>query len=441
MKINKEEIDKIELRSSDVQEILSRPPKWIIRWGITVIFFIIAVVIAGSWFFKYPDIVAAQITLTTENPPAPIVAKTSGKIQNLFVKNNDIVKKNNILGVLENPAKYKSINKLDSFLSRFNSTFKLGRIIILDKENLELGNVQSLYSNFIKTIEEYNQMILLDYHSQKIELYKQELNKYDQYLVHLKNQNQLLENDYELTHKQLKRDSVLNMQEMIADAVYEKSKSQLINKQYSLEQNRASIASLNLQMESLKQNIFDLELQKQQQLSDYQSRIWESYKNLQATIDTWKYQYLLVSPTSGRVTFNQFWNENQSVKLGETVMTIIPEDEGDIIGKVQLSFDGAGKVKVGQKANIQFANYPYMEFGMVKGIVNSISLAPSNDFYTVEVKLSKGLRTFYGIDLEFKQEMKGTAQIITEDIRLMERIVRPLRYILHKNTKFGDLKK
>ncbi|MFO7829805.1 MAG: HlyD family efflux transporter periplasmic adaptor subunit [Bacteroidales bacterium] len=432
------EEERIELRSTEVQEILSRPPKWIVRWGITIVFFVIAIIVIGSWFFKYPDIISANIVLTTENPPAPVVAKTSGKIQNLFVHDNQKVQKNDVLAVLENPAQFESINTLEQLLVNFDAHFKMGEIFVLQKQSLELGNVQSIYSNFIKNIEAYNQMILLNYHDQKVKLYQQELKKYDQYLTHLNNQHALLKNDFELSHKQYLRDSALNAQNMLADAAYEQSKSQLIAKQYSLEQNSTSIASIHLQMESLKQNILELELQKNQQLSDYQSLIWESFKNLQAAIDSWKYQYILVSPTDGKVTFNQFWNENQSVKSGETVMTIIPENEGEIIGKLQLTYQGAGKVKVGQQANIQFANYPYMEFGMVKGVVKSISLAPDNNFYTAELELPQGLTTFYGMELDFKQQMVGKAEIITEDIRLLERIVRPLRYILKKNTNLGD---
>ena len=89
MKENEREYERIELRSEEVQEILTRPPKWMVRWGITIIFVVIALIIVGSWFFKYPDIISAKIVLTTENPPAPILAKTTGKIQNLFVQNND----------------------------------------------------------------------------------------------------------------------------------------------------------------------------------------------------------------------------------------------------------------------------------------------------------------------------------------------------------------
>lgn len=434
----KQEHERIELRSTEVQEILSRPPKWIVRWGITIIFVVLSIIIIGSWFFQYPDVISANIVLTTENPPAPVVAKTSGKIQNLFVIDNQLVQKGDVLAVLENPAQFESVHKLELILRNFESSFKTGETIVVNNQNLELGNIQSNYAGFTKTVEAYNQMIRLNYHTQKINLYKQELKKYDQYLSHLNRQNNLLRNDFDLVQKQFMRDSTLNKQDMLADADFEKSKSQLISKQYSLEQNSASIASIQLQMESLKQNILELELQKDQQLSDYQSAIWESLKNLQATIDAWKYQYLLVSPTNGNVTFNQYWNENQSVKSGETVMTLVPDNEGEIIGKVQLTFQGAGKVKVGQQANIQFANYPYMEFGMVKGVVKSISLAPDNNFYTAEIKLPHGLTTFYNVELDFKQQMTGTAEIITEDIRLLERIIRPLRYILKKNTKIGN---
>jgi multidrug resistance efflux pump len=433
MEIKKEEVENIELRSSDVQEILTRPPKWIVRWGITIILLVVVIIIVGSWFFKYPDIISANIILTTENPPSPVIARSAGKIQNLFVSDNEIVKKNQMLGIIENPADYNSIEILIEQLDNFETTFKPNSLYTINKDNLELGNIQSYYTNFFKNTESYNQMIKLDYYDQKLTLYNQEIKKYDLYLNNLKTQMKLLKADFELTGNQFHRDSILFIQSLISSADYEKSRSQLIAKQYSFEQMNSSISSTNLQIESLNQSILELKLQKERQMNDHIALIKESYGNLLAAVETWKYQYVLTASTKGKVTFNQFWNENQSVKAGEIVITIIPEDEGEIIGKAQLTFQGAGKVKEGQNANIQFANYPYMEFGMVKGIVNAVSLAPDNDYYTVEIKLPDGLKTYYGIDLDFKQEMQGVAEIITENKRLLERIVRPFRYIMNRN--------
>jgi HlyD family secretion protein len=438
MELKNEEIDRIELRSNTVQEILTRPPRWIIRWGITIIFFVVAIIIIGSAFFRYPDIVPAEIVLTTENPPAPVLTKSTGKIQNLLVANNDLVSKNQVLAVIENPAKYEDVKELELKLVDFILPNNLNLIVNSFKSGYTLGSVQSIYANLIKYIDEYNRILKLDYHSKKIFLYKQELKKYDIYSRNLIIQSNLLEEESFLTEKQYKRDSNLHSQGLLSDADVEKSKSLLISKQYNYEQIKVSITNVELQIESLNQNILELELQKEKQLSDQSLIIEESIENLKSAIDTWKYQFVLTAATEGKVTFNQYWNENQSVIAGETVMTIIPADEGEIIGKVKLNFQGAGKVKNGQQANIQFANYPYMEFGMVQGHVSSISLAPSNDFYTVEIKLNNGLTTFYGIDLEFKQEMKGSAEIITEDLSLLRRIVRPLNLILKKNTKFGQ---
>jgi len=68
--------------------------------------------------------------------------------------------------------------------------------------------------------------------------------------------------------------------------------------------------------------------------------------------------------------------------------------------------------------------------------VNSISLVPAENRYTVEVSLVDGLRTFYGIELEFTQEMQGTAEIITEKRRLLKRLVDPVKFIFEKNASY-----
>jgi len=168
MEFKDEEIERIELRSSTVQEILTRPPKWIVRWGISIVFFVVIIIIVGSSFFRYPDIVSAEIVLTTENPPAPILAKSAGKIQNLFVSNNDLVKKDQVLAVIENPASYNDINDLRLKVEN------LSKNDINEFKNLQLngdynlGSVQSNYANLIKYVDEYQRIIKLDYHDKKI---------------------------------------------------------------------------------------------------------------------------------------------------------------------------------------------------------------------------------------------------------------------------------
>ena len=62
----------------------------------------------------------------------------------------------------------------------------------------------------------------------------------------------------------------------------------------------------------------------------------------------------------------------------------------------------------------------------------SKSRVASDNFYSLEVELPDGLVTSYKKKLEFTPEMQGTAEIITEDIRLLERFFKPIKSILKK---------
>jgi HlyD family secretion protein len=85
--------------------------------------------------------------------------------------------------------------------------------------------------------------------------------------------------------------------------------------------------------------------------------------------------------------------------------------------------------------NIKLSGYPYLQYGMVRGIVKSKSLVPTGDAYVIEIELPDGLKTLYDTNLEFTQNMQGTAEIITENIRLLQKIVNPFRYMVSKNKK------
>ena len=125
------------------------------------------------------------------------------------------------------------------------------------------------------------------------------------------------------------------------------------------------------------------------------------------------------------------WSRNQNVKLGETVFIIQPSDSSNVLGKALLPLQGSGKVHIGQRVHIRLNNYPDQEFGYVKGLVKSISPAPTEeDVYIVEICLPDGLKTNYGRQLPVSQELKGTVDIILADRNLLERLLAPLKRVM-----------
>lgn len=108
------------------------------------------------------------------------------------------------------------------------------------------------------------------------------------------------------------------------------------------------------------------------------------------------------------------------------VVSAVPNNPTAFIGCVQLKMNISGKVQVGQGVNLKFANYPYMEYGIVKGIVSKISSVPNGDSYALEVNIPGQMVSTFGKKLEFQLELKGTAEIITEERSLLVRILHPV---------------
>lgn len=422
----------IEVHSDEIQDVLGRQPKGILRWGLLIIVLILLIILIGSWFFTYPDIIPATLEVTSENPPAYMESRVSGKLEKMMVTDKQTVDSGTILAIIENPAYYADVIRLKEYLERIALSVREYSLLALDSahtlRNLQLGEIQPYYTDFLVSLEDYDHFQKLGYYSRKIQSYQDELTIYNELVDRLTDQQDILAEDRLLKEKDLNRSQQLFDSSVITQADMERSRSEYLQKRLSYEESREELANARIQIARLRQNILDLGLQEVQQSKKLQLRISETYENLLAQIDIWENLYALKAPFRGMVTYNRYWTENQNVNLGDKVMAIVPVRESQMIGKLRLGARGAGKVMVGQDVNVRFPNYPYMEFGMVTGKVNKISMVPSEDeFYLVEVTFPEGLRTNYGLVLDFNQKMTGQAEIITDEMPLLIRIIRPVR--------------
>ena len=119
---------------------------------------------AGSWFFRYPEILTAPIVVSTENLPFDIVAKTSKRIDTLMVAEKQRVNKNQLLGVLENSANTDDVLALESMLNDINisspvSVYERN----LDNRQYRLGELQPAYVAFVKSYEDLAFFLRTDY--------------------------------------------------------------------------------------------------------------------------------------------------------------------------------------------------------------------------------------------------------------------------------------
>jgi HlyD family secretion protein len=192
---------------------------------------------------------------------------------------------------------------------------------------------------------------------------------------------------------------------------------------------------MQIQIGDLETTLLDLELQQTERESVLQQNYRTGAEQLMNAIHGWELNYCLTAPIDGKVTFTKYWSENQYVQAGETVCTVVPSEKESLIGKALLPIQRSGKVQEGQRVIIRFANFPDQEFGVVNGTVKSISLVPTENNYQVEIALPEGLMTNYRKTLPVSYEMKASADIVTEDLRLIERFFMPLKRVIKEGIR------
>ncbi|MGA2406206.1 MAG: hypothetical protein ABSF81_05585 [Bacteroidales bacterium] len=429
MKNQKPEI----LYSDPVKEIMGKPPRKILRWGTTIMFLLFVLFILFAWLIRYPDTIPAPIEITTTNPPVTLVTKITGRINTFFVKEREKVAAGQLVAMMETTASMHEIELLKQTIDTINKPELLSYQLL--PQFSELGELQGYYGSFLKNLSDLNNYIKNDFYGNKIASLSDEINEIQDYISRLTIKEKLYSENQKLEAKKYKRDSSLFIDKVIPESEIENFRQSLLRVNIELQQVRLDHSSKSIEMTEKRQLLQDYRITRIDEREKLVSVLNESFLNLKAQINSWENTYLLISPIEGIVSFTKFWSANQSVVKDESVVSIVPLETGSFLGRINLKMERSGKVKTGLQVNIKLSGYPYMEYGIVRGIVKSKSLVPAGDAYVIDIELPEGLKTLYGIKLDFTQNMQGTAEIVTEDTRLLQKIVNPFRYLISKNRR------
>jgi len=421
----------IELRSEEVQEILARVPNWMIRWGSVVVLSIIVSLFFVSWIVKYPDVITTQIVITTNIPPEKLIARTSGRLEAILVKDKMNVSKNTPFAVIENSANFKDVFLLKSIVDTINidkNEFPFEKL-----QSAQLGDIESYFAVFQK------ESVADDLNS-KLQPYKVESSAQSYEAIQLKERLSLLEsqksinqNELVLQKIDLERYETLFKKGIIAAQEMEKQRLIYLQSQKNYKSVLSAISQSKSSLNELNRNSKTTQINENTVNVNLERNVIQAFYGLKKAIKDWELNYVLRSSIEGKVSFLQLWAANQTVNAGDNVFAVIPTNQKGYIGKLKAPAQNSGKIKMGQTVNIRLANYPDREFGMIKGRINAISLTPDKDGnLLINVSLPQGLETSYKKQISFQQEMSGTADIVTEDLRLIERLLYQFRDVFRR---------
>ncbi len=418
-------------RSDELEEIISSIPTWIIRYGNSIILLFVFILLLLSFFIKYPEKVISEVTITTTDPPQRIYTQISGIIDTVFVQNNNIVKLDDPIAVFENAANYGDVKYLKNIISK--SDFKSDSIFFPMEAlpTLLLGEIEDSFSNFENSYSKY--ILLKKYKVYDIKSATSVKNSKERRrkLASLTEQYQLNSKELKLMQIDIERSDDLYKKGVISKRDNEQKKIAYLRSENLAQNILLEISELNNDMSLSERNLKLNEIEKIRAGKNVEKELFQNLDKLKVNIRDWETRFVLKSSRNGRITFLRDLKKNDFLLEKQLVVSIVPTGNLIPIAKLKASITNSGKIKIGQRVNIQLENYPYIEYGMLVGTINSISLIPDDDnFYFIDVALPNELITTYNKQLDFKHEMFGQAEIITKDLRLIERVLNQLKNLI-----------
>ena len=354
---------------------------------------------------------------------------TLGLYKNQLYKK--IVNENTPLAVIENAANYKDVFLLKAItdtISLSNSKFPFDKL-----QAVQLGEIENSFAMFQK---EYIASEL----NKQLQPYKVESSAQSFEAKQLRERLQLLEGQKEINQSELQllktdveRYEKLFNKGIISAQEIEKQRLVYLQAKKNYKSLLSSISQLKSSINELNRSSKTTVINESTTSINLERSVMQSFYQLKKAIKDWELNYVFRSSVKGTVSFLQIWSENQTINAGENMFSIIPSTEKGYIGKVKAVAQNSGKLQIGQKVNIRLANYPDREFGVIEGKLKTISLTPDKEGnLLLNIELPNGLQTSYKKQINFQQEMTGTADIVTEDLRLLERLLYQFRDIFRR---------
>lgn len=422
----------LELRAEEVQDLLTREPTWFLRWSITIVAVLVAALFYVSWLIRMPDLVTAPFILTTVNAPKTALARHAGRLAELLVHEGTQVRADAPLAYLESTAQHAQVLALGQHLRRAWGLASTGQLETVAKLPLadfhQLGELQNAYQPFALAHMHLHTYLNQGYFTRRRVLLRQEVGDLRAMARNLQEQQAIQGHELALAEAEYQVQEQLARQKVIPQLELRREESKLLASQLPYRQAGATLLANAAAQRSKQQELLELD----RTMTEQGQQFLQALSTLQSAVDEWERTYVVRAPSQGRVYFPLPLQQNQQVAIGQELFYVAPGNTA-YLGQLRIPQQNAGKVRVGQPVLIRFNGYPYQEFGLVRGTVKSVAEIPLRDGFVAEVSLPAQLVTSRGRHLTYKLGMTASAEIITRDQRLLERLFNSLTMLVHTN--------
>lgn len=169
----------ITLQAPELDEILTRPPASLVRWGITLLFGLGLLLGAASWFIRYPDVVRGRILITTEQPPVRVYSRATGRLVHLLVSDTATVAAGQAVAEIENTTHLENVPIVRALSRQVLQGLRGGaQNIPWPDPTLTFGDLQPEINNLIRQYTEYRRLLTDSFQQQQLALLDRQIADY-----------------------------------------------------------------------------------------------------------------------------------------------------------------------------------------------------------------------------------------------------------------------
>jgi multidrug resistance efflux pump len=417
--------------SEEIQEIITAVPKWIVRWGITLVFAILLLIIVLSALIRYPDVINSKLIVNSTNAPKRILSKQGGKLVAILIKDGQQVSKGQPLAYFETTANPGDILKLHNELTGLKKNIDKYSNGIFPKlsTSYNLGEIQNRFQVFYQEYMQFMSTRENGYHLRQIAYLQDQVKNIERLKLQISKrkeiesqQNLNAEKEY-LAYKRLFDKKVISRSE------FTQQENLYLASKYPLEQSTMSLIDNSA-----------LYIEKQKEISTLRNTIVEQNTKFMlalnqciADCETWINQYILKAPIGGKVSFAGTIQQNQNFIPNQEVL-IVDAGDNDFFGEIELPQYSMGKVHEGAPILVKLKGYPFEQYGMIRGKLTYLSnVAYRDSIFLGKVSFDKFENKDADNKIILKNGMLADAEIIIEESSLLRRFFRNIIKILNSN--------
>lgn len=419
--------------SEEIQDIVSAVPSWILRYGISLILVLIALILTLSALIQYPDVVKASLKINSLNSPKGAVAHQSGKLVKLLVAEKQLVKAGEPLAFIESSGSHQQVMDLASRLQLMQQALDQSKPLPIDQITANESNLGELQSSFQSFYQSYLQFL----NTQQGGLFLTQKQYLERDLIEIKRlqaqinlQKNIQEQEFANAQEEYEAYKKLRAKNVVSNNEFKQQENKYLSSKYPLQQTATALLNNNSNYMSKQKEITTLE----NSIREEQAKFRQSLNAIITETNAWLMKYVVKSPLAGRVGYAGILQENQQIALNQELFIINPGNT-NFFGEVQIPQYNMGKVKLGQRALVKLRSYPFEEYGVIDGKISYITdVALKDSVFIAKIDFGKFEQKNPANPIVLKPGMQADAEIITKESSLLQRFIRNMTKMLNSSS-------